>query len=295
MKVLQLNSIRIWMMMMCMLPVALTAQFFMDPHYRAKNAETASLYSVEITENNTILCFNLEGSAQTSVYLSSKTYIENSEGGNSLYIQKAEGLSYGVSNHIIGYSSEELLLDKQYNNVSESMNRVKLYFPKIEREVSSINFRSGKDGNFWHFFEINVASDIGVDKTVKSARKGKNGNCRYVEEPGFTASSGGGFHITKIELCDTATILHFKVYNSGTVYIPSKSCIRDSNGGENLYVTSAKGTKLDETIRRSQTQNGEMEYSLFFPPIKKTVKNIDFREVNEGGTWFVYELDVDVN
>lgn len=304
MQVLQTKFMKtcLLVLIMSVMSGAINAQVFMNPHYRAKNAETADLYSVEITETNTIVCLTLLGAARSSIYISSKTYIEGSEGGKPLYIQKAEGLYFNSPNYdnlikIFNSSrSEELILDNQISNFSPTLRRVKLYFPKIDRKSQTINLRAGKDGNFWHFFEINVARDIGVDKAIQSSNKGREGDCYFIDDPGYTAKSGG-FQISKIELCDTATILHFNAYvsPSGWVSVPSKSCIRDSDGGDNLFVMSAEGTKIDQKITGDMVPEGTIYYKLFFPPIKRSVKKIDFREVNKGGSWFVYELDVDVD
>ncbi|MFB6342089.1 hypothetical protein ACE1ET_10210 [Saccharicrinis sp. FJH62] len=273
------------------------AQKFSHPKYKAKNAEYVELSGVEITNEYTIVTISALHHSSWALHVSPKTYIINSLGGERLYVQKAEGVYIlykkvqpsGIS---IVDSLGRIEINKSYYDLGINFKSVKLYFPKIDKEVQNIDYRSGKDGNFWHFFEINVASDIGVDKSVKSGKKGKDGNCQYIDNPGYTAKSGN-FNITKIELCDTATILHFQVQipKESWIYIPSKSCIRDSEGGENLFVTSAEGTNIDERILSDEAKDGQIFYKLFFPPIKKSVKKIDFREINEGGSWFVFELD----
>jgi hypothetical protein len=267
------------MILLFFFSISASAQMFMSPKYKAKNAKNVRLVSVQNIGEQTVVSLRPLPSPSPSVYISSETYIRSSEGGEPLFIQKVEGYE----------------LDKRYDEIGLLKKDLKLYFPKIEQDVKVIDFRAGKEGNFWHFFEISVGTDIGIDLTVKSGNKGEDGNCRFIENPGYIAKSGG-FGIPKIELCDTATILHFKVNiaPNGRFFVPAKSSIRDSNGGVDLFVTKAEGTKINEWISVGKSDGNEVYYKLFFPPIKRTVKKIDFREINNGGSWFVYELDTDV-
>lgn len=278
------------------------AQVFMNPRYKAKNAENVQLESIKITEEFTIFCFKVIPKNNTALYVSSKTYITNSEGGDPLFIEKAtytQNVPTFQNGNISILSSTqtetELELNKPYYEFKQPLYPLfYFYFPKVGNQVKNINFRSGEDGNFWHFFEINISSNIGIDNSVKSGEKGKKGNCRFIESPGYMAKSGN-FDITTVELCDTATILHFKVVlNQGAWFtVPAKSCIRDSKGGENLFVTLADGTNIGQKYTVDDLEGNVAFYRLYFPPIKKNVKNIDFREIE--GSWAVYELDVDTD
>ncbi len=294
----QLSRVFFLIVLVTLLPISMEAQVFKNPSVKAGNAEGVTLLSVERTDDNTIVRLRFRSTSNLSFFISSKTYIRDNEGGKPLYIEKADGVYPRITSRSnLGIDRiANLYLDHSYIDSDPDMTDLLLYFPALPKDVQSIDFRSGKNGNFWHFFEINVSTGIGKDRSVKSGQKGKNGNCYFIENPGYTAKSGG-FHITTIELCDTATILHFKVdvHPGGWIYIPSKSCIRDSNGGDNLFVQSAEGTALDERITGQMVPEGVIYYKLFFPPISKSVKKIDFREINDGGSWFVYELDVDVN
>lgn len=258
-------------------------QVFLDPKVKAQTiANQARIERIEITEENSMFTISINTRSSAPIYISSKTYIIPSEGGDPMYIQKVDGLE----------------LDKMYIDRGHRTLRYKLYFPAIDPKIETINLRAGEGGNYWHFFEIQLPLDTtAIDENiVKSGKKGKTGKCWYIDSPSYTATSGG-LDIIKIELCDTATILHFKVKipNKSYIYIPPKSSIRDSNGGENLFVRSAEGTNIDKKIYSEGLNDNTIIYKLFFPPIDKSVKKIDFREMNRNGSWFVYELDTDVD
>ena len=261
---------------------SLFGQVFTSPKVRASSFSNIYVDKVEITDKNTIVTVRTRIRSINSVCFSSKTYIVASDGGEPLYVQKVDGFD----------------LDKVYTKNNLNNEKFKFYFPKIKSNIGNINFRAGKNGSYWHFFEIGLPMYIGIDGVAKTLAKGIKDNYRYVDFPGYTAISGG-FLVEKIELHDTVTVLHFRIRlgQDSYFYIPAKSCIRDSNGGENLYVIAAEGATIGErkTFEKGfLPRNGEVEFKLFFPPIDKSVKKIDFREVNYGGNWFVYELDVDI-
>lgn len=257
-------------------------QVFNKPNVNASTTKNqVMIKKIEMTDDQTIFTLWVKPRANNSVYISSKTYIVPGSGGKKYYIEKVDGLS----------------LDALHNvEATDGPQEYVLYFPPIEQGVRSLNFRAGEDGNYWHFFDIDVSTDIGIDGRVKSGRKGKEDNCKFIEEPGYTAKSGG-FTISRIDICDNETVLYFEVNlrQFSAIWIPPKSSIRDSNGGEDMFVIKAEGTNIDERITASSNNGEILNYKLFFPPIDKSVKKIDFREVNKGGDWFVYELDVDVN
>lgn len=271
-----------------------SAQTFMHPRWKAKNADHTRIILVKITEESTIVRLQINA-ALSSICISSKSYITDSKGGDLLYIRKAYKIPPEKGINLFEQSDKqtELPFNKLITEDKPGITFLDLYFPRLKNDVSSFHFRSGDNGNYWHFFDIKLNRNIGVDNSIKSGSKGKEGNCLYIDNPGYVAKSGG-FHITKVELCDTATILHFKLYlGMGAWFsVPSMSCIRDSKGGDYLFVTSAEGTNINEKYTAGNS-DVEVFYRLFFPPIDKSVKKIDFKELNEGGNWSVYELDTD--
>lgn len=114
---------------------------------------------------------------------------------------------------------------------------------------------------------------------------------KIIDEPEFGMSTFPG-KISKIEFLESSTVLHFHLKSSpGTrVFLPKKSCIKDVNNGENLFVTKAEGIPLNEWYIIPDA--GEIEYKLFFPKLNETVKKIDFAEINNGGSWFIYDIVV---
>ncbi len=256
-------------------------QVFNEPRVNACTDKNVFIKKIEITDQETIFTLWLRPYHHNTIFVSSKTYITSSNGGDKLYI-----------NEVKDYALDRTLqLDEE-----KKYQELVVYFPKIDPSVQALNFRAGEDGSYWHFFDIDVSTNIGIDKSVKSGRKGEEDNCKFIESPGYTAKSGG-FAITRIDLCEDETVLYFEVNlrQFSAIWIPPKSAIRDSNGGKDLFVIKAEGTNIGERITAGDNDGEILNYKLFFPPIKESVKKIDFREVNKGGTWFIYEMDADVS
>lgn len=115
---------------------------------------------------------------------------------------------------------------------------------------------------------------------------------RIIENPDYGMNHIPG-NITKIELTADATILHFHIkYPTGQwILVPKESYIQDVNGGEKLYVTKTTGIPLEE--RYTMTETGEVSYQLYFPKLSASVKKVNFGEANEGGSWFVFDIDIE--
>lgn len=112
---------------------------------------------------------------------------------------------------------------------------------------------------------------------------------KIIDNPDYGMSSLPG-NLTKIELTDSATIIHFYIkYQPGQwIFIPKESYIQDVNGGEKLFVTKTIGIPLGE--RYTMPESGEVSYQLYFPKLNSAVNKVDFGEANEGGSWFVYDI-----
>ncbi|WP_248724008.1 TlpA disulfide reductase family protein [Seonamhaeicola sp. ML3] len=111
---------------------------------------------------------------------------------------------------------------------------------------------------------------------------------KVIENPEYGYSTVPG-EITKVELLDTTTVLHFhlKYIAGGRFGIPTETYIQDLSSSEKLFVTNAKGVKLGRNI---VPDSGEILYQLYFPALNKNVKTIEFGEANNGGNWFVYDI-----
>lgn len=95
--------------------------------------------------------------------------------------------------------------------------------------------------------------------------------------------------ITKIELLEGTTILHFKIKGTTgqSIYIPKKSYIQDLSGADKLFVTKVSGAKMGKNV---YPDSGVLQYQLHFPKLKPNVESIDFGEANDNGSWFVYGM-----
>jgi len=116
---------------------------------------------------------------------------------------------------------------------------------------------------------------------------------KVIENPDYAHSTAGGLRITKIELTDTSTVCHFSYSNSpGSGFlIPSGSYIRPDNSTEKLFILKAENAPLDNWT--SVPSSGKAEYTLYFPPISKASEKLEFGEANEGGSWFIYEIELE--
>ncbi|WP_136483099.1 TlpA family protein disulfide reductase [Cognatitamlana onchidii] len=110
---------------------------------------------------------------------------------------------------------------------------------------------------------------------------------RSIENPEYGVSTIPG-EITKIEILDTTTVLHFKLKKLpwGYFHIPKESYIQNLNGGNKQFVTKVTGA----TFKRNYfPESGEVTYQLYFAPLDKTVKTIDFGVAKERG-WIVHDI-----
>lgn len=92
-------------------------------------------------------------------------------------------------------------------------------------------------------------------------------------------------------MSEDETILSFSYYNNGGFSVPRETCIQEGDGGELLFVKYAEGTNVSEKV----TKRGMVHYKLFFPPISDHAQKIHFKEVNKGGNWYVFDIDVSMD
>lgn len=112
-----------------------------------------------------------------------------------------------------------------------------------------------------------------------------------IENPKTGLSLNNNSTITKVELTDTATVLSIRTkYTPGWwISIPKETYIQPV-GGEKLFIKSSVGIPLNE--RYTMPALGEVSYKLIFPAIAKTTSYIDYGEANEGGSWFIYDIEI---
>jgi thiol-disulfide isomerase/thioredoxin len=111
---------------------------------------------------------------------------------------------------------------------------------------------------------------------------------KVIEWPEFKGTTAPYIKILKIELHDTATVMDFRVHFTPNMWIrvPKETWIQDNNGGEKLYVKSAKGIKINE--EHYTPENGLNEYTLYFPPVGNDVQSIDYME----DQWKIFGIEL---
>lgn len=249
---------------------------------RSSSAKEVQIYQIELTESYTIISFTVRQPKGTILFIPSETYIVPSEGGEKLLLQKAKGIS----------------IDKNVMLKGKGRISFQLYFPKIGNNVKKIDYRGGDMNNGWSFFEISTNPNRAEPHNVALPEKAiinRNGEIvKSITYPRYAAKSFDDFNIYKIEMMDTATVLYFEVMQrGGWVFVPVKSCIQPSDGGNVLYVRSAEGIRIGQKVTLEST--GKIFYKLIFPKIDENVKKIDFKELNELGNWSVFELEIDMD
>lgn len=100
---------------------------------------------------------------------------------------------------------------------------------------------------------------------------------KTIENPVYGLSNLQG-KLTKIELTDSATIIHFYIkYQPGKWIRVSKDCyLQDVKGGEKYVVTKTEGIPLGE--KHTMPESGEINYKIYFPKLKSDVDKVDFSE-----------------
>ena len=98
--------------------------------------------------------------------------------------------------------------------------------------------------------------------------------------------------LEKIELSDTTTVLWFQVkFAPGNwISIPKETYIQPVGFKEKLYIVSAEGITVGE--KYTMPASGEVSYKLYFPKIDDSVSKLDYGEANDGGSWFIYDIQI---
>ncbi|MGD9930849.1 MAG: TlpA family protein disulfide reductase [Mangrovibacterium sp.] len=113
-----------------------------------------------------------------------------------------------------------------------------------------------------------------------------------VECPKIGMSTASNVKLDKVELLDSETILWFHVrYTPGNwIFIPDQSFIQPVGSQEKLFIVSADGIPVNE--RFIMPESGEVSYKLVFPKIDAAVAKLDYGEANDGGSWFIYDIQL---
>lgn len=113
-----------------------------------------------------------------------------------------------------------------------------------------------------------------------------------LEQPKVGMSTAQNVKIERILLSDTATVLffHTEMVAGNWISIPKATYIQPVGSKEKLSIVSAKGIPLSEKF--TMPASGEVFYQLTFPKIDPSVTKIDYGEANDGGTWFIYDIQL---
>ena len=114
---------------------------------------------------------------------------------------------------------------------------------------------------------------------------------KVINNPSFGSSLTSYIKIAKIELSDTATILHFKVIYRPKywIQIDTNSYILPSGSQTKLSMKGTRGLLVGCNHKWIMPDSGVVHYSLIYPPLDTSVKKFDFIE-NENSDWKIYDI-----
>lgn len=113
-----------------------------------------------------------------------------------------------------------------------------------------------------------------------------------VEQPRTGISTVFNLKIEKIILSDSATVFlfHTKAAPGDRISIPNKTYILPVGSKDTLFIKSSEGIPLNKQY--TMPSSGEVSYQLIFPKVDSSVRLIDYGEANDGGTWFIYDIQI---
>jgi thiol-disulfide isomerase/thioredoxin len=108
-----------------------------NPEFSAKTANYVKITRIELSDTITKIDFEVHYFPKWWISISSpQTYIQNSNGGKKLYVQKAEGIK----------------LNERHWTPASGVNIYSLYFPAIGKEVEKIDYLEES----WKIFDIEL-------------------------------------------------------------------------------------------------------------------------------------------
>lgn len=113
-----------------------------------------------------------------------------------------------------------------------------------------------------------------------------------IENPKTGMSTSSYLKLEKVEISDSATILYFHIQfrPNNWISIPKQTYIQPIGSEEKLFATGTIDIPLGE--KYTIPESGEKSYAVIFPKIDPTTKKIDYGEGNDGGTWFIYDIQL---
>lgn len=131
--------------------------------------------------------------------------------------------------------------------------------------------------------EIVITADIKVIMHSNSCE-----TIKRVKHPSYSVQSHRRFKITAVEIKECSTVLHFKVRagKNRKFSVPRGSCIC-VRGSFPKFIEAVEG---DANMGKWISKN--TSYKAIFPSIPEDTKTIDFKELNKGGNWYIFGLEL---
>jgi len=125
-----------------------------------------------------------------------------------------------------------------------------------------------------------------------------------IERPAFDISNTTMIEIAKIEMSDTATVIHIDAFMmpNGWIRVDPKTYIRESGSDEKLMITHSEGITIDEQLTipepeikpepGTRPEPVVTSFKLFFPPLRPEVTKIDYIEDMPEGGWQILGINL---
>ncbi len=113
-----------------------------------------------------------------------------------------------------------------------------------------------------------------------------------IEQPRHGLSTAPYLTIKKIEIGDTTTVLYFHTtFTPGNwINIPKETYIQPIDDSIRSYIVATEGIPLGK--KYTMPESGEVDYKLIFPKINPDIRKLDYGEANDGGSWFIYDIQL---
>lgn len=113
---------------------------------------------------------------------------------------------------------------------------------------------------------------------------------RIIENPVFGVRNSNTLEITKIVLNDTATIFYIDAFYRPKYWIMVDSAAYLQANGKKYQITGSEGIKLSEY--HWMPDNGRSSFQLFFPPLPRSVKRVDFIETESERAFNFWDIEL---
>ena len=224
-----------------------------NPRIDSNSSASLEIEKIEFSDDASVFHFLARGNSDDWFTIVKETYIKKSGDQERLLVKSAEGINLD-ENTVFSESGE---------------HRFTLTFPPLAHDVTKIDFIESDCAECFKIFGIELTKRPKYKKTV--------------ENPGFDVVLGPMMEVEKIDLTDTATILHMKSYSNpgGWIRIFQDVYLQLADSGR-LFIRD-----MDGLVFRQQfdfPESGEHSFKMIFPAIpKKTEKiNLIFGAENNG-------------